>query len=254
MVGQRVGRFTIVAKLGEGGMGAVWKAEDDVLRRIVALKFLPDHLVGSSEARERFLREARAASSLDDARLATVHDFGEHEGRQFIAAEFVDGKTLHDMIASGPLPLADAVRIVADAAEELEHAHARGVIHRDITERNIMCSATAVPRSSISASRRLRHVAHLVVSTTVGTLGTWPPGAGRGRAIAARRLQLGVVLYELTTGVLPLPTRSTSAVYATMQEARASGSGGPRCRALGPIAGVVEGAGPTPSERSGIRA
>src|SRR5262245_8820085 len=127
MIGQQIGRFRIVSKLGEGGMGSVWKADDSLLGRSVAIKLLPDEVHQSPEARKRFLREARATSALEHPGIATLFEFGDHEGRLFIATSHIDGTTVSDLIARGPVPLRDVIRIVAEAAEALEYAHVRGV-------------------------------------------------------------------------------------------------------------------------------
>lgn len=145
MIGSTVGRFRIVAKLGEGGMGSVWKGEDTLLGRSIALKFLPESLATQTDARRRFLREARAASALHHPGIATVFDAGEADGRVYIAMYLVDGRTLSDVVSRGPLPVADAVRIVQEAALALAlaYAHDHGVLHRDVSSRNIMLDSEA---------------------------------------------------------------------------------------------------------------
>ena len=140
MIGQSISRFRITAKLGEGGMGSVWKAEDPLLGRTVAVKLLADALVASDDARQRFLREARAASGLDHPGIATVYDAGEDRGRVYMALQFVDGETVAARIQKGPVPLREAVRIVREAAEALGYAHRKGILHRDVTSRNLMLS------------------------------------------------------------------------------------------------------------------
>jgi eukaryotic-like serine/threonine-protein kinase len=205
LIGQQVGRFRIVAKLGEGGMGSVWRAEDPLLGRFVALKFLSE---GSETAgaRQRFLREARVTSSFDHPGLATVFDAGEHEGRLFIAIAFVEGETISDALTAGPLSLADAVRIGAEAAGALEYAHVRGIVHRDISSRNIMRGRDGHVVLIDFGLAVLRDTRELTTSgTALGTLAYVAPEVLRGEP--ASRLSdlygLGVVLYEMVTGRLP---------------------------------------------------
>src|SRR4249920_1373530 len=123
MIGTTLGRFSIVAKLGEGGMGSVWRAEDTLLGRPVALKLLAPHLASSDAARERFIREARAASRLEHPGIASVYDAGEAEGHVFIAYQLVEGETLASKLAAGPLPLPELFRLARGTAEALAHAH-----------------------------------------------------------------------------------------------------------------------------------
>ena len=136
--GAMVGRFRLLALAGAGGMGKVWKAEDPTLGRAVALKFLPESHADSPIARRRFLREARAAGRLSHPSIAQVFEAGETDGRLFIAIEWVEGETLADLVARGPLGIPDALRIARDVALALAHAHQRGVLHRDVSARNIM--------------------------------------------------------------------------------------------------------------------
>jgi len=139
MIGRTIGRYRIVAKLGEGGMGSVWKAEDTVIRRHVALKFLSQELANSPQARARFLREAQAAGSVDHPGVETVHDVGEAGGLVYITLRLVQGETVAQSLArEGALRLPDAVAIGMAAADALIHAHARGILHRDISARNLM--------------------------------------------------------------------------------------------------------------------
>ena len=138
MIGKTVGRYKIVATLGEGGMGIVWKAEDTVLGRMIALKFLPDAMASSEEARRRFLREARAASALDHPGIATAYDAGEIDGRPFIAYKWVDGVTVAETLSTGKLPIDAALQNTISTCEALGYAHEKGILHRDITSRNVM--------------------------------------------------------------------------------------------------------------------
>ena len=140
MIGRTVSRYRIIAKLGEGGMGSVWKAEDPLLGRTLALKFLPESLCAQQDARARFLREAQSASALAHSGIATVYDAGESDGMVYIALQHVDGETVAQRIERGRVEVMEASRIAMEAAEALGHAHEHGVLHRDVTSRNIMVS------------------------------------------------------------------------------------------------------------------
>ncbi len=223
MIGTIIGRFRLVGELGRGGMGTVWKAEDQLLGRPVALKLLSPSLASLPDARRRFLREARAASALDHPGVARVHDFGESGDRVYIAFACVQGETVSERAARAPLPYADAARIVAEAADALAHAHERGVIHRDITGRNIMVTtegravvldfglALAAGSSRITSG-----------SVTMGTAAYMAPEIAQGRAADERcdLYGLGVVLYELATGTLPFAGRRPEEVlYSALHQA-----------------------------------
>src|SRR5689334_22492494 len=138
MIGTTLGRYRIVAKLGEGGMGSVWRAEDPALGRTVALKLLSPALWASDAARQRFLREARAASQLDHPAIATVFDVGESDATSWIAYQFIDGETVATRTQHAPLPIPEAVAVARDVAAALAHAHVRGVLHREVTAGNVM--------------------------------------------------------------------------------------------------------------------
>jgi serine/threonine-protein kinase len=203
-------------------MGTVWRAEDTLLHRPVALKLLPEGLSFSPEARRRFVREARSASALDHPSIATLYDAGEEDGRIYLAFALVDGETVRARIRQGPLPVREVARIGMHAADALAHAHARGVIHRDVSSGNIMIArdgrivlidfglAIAADAARITTSR-----------TTVGTVAYLPPEIALGLSADHRSdiYSLGAVLYEMATGRLPFAGERTAAVlYAILNQ------------------------------------
>ena len=206
MTGQSISHYKILEKLGQGGMGVVYKAEDTKLDRPVALKFLAAHLLNDSEAKERFLREAKAAAGINHANICHVHEIGEEGGETFIAMAFLEGESLEDRIAKGPLSLMDALDIARQAAEGLEAAHVKGILHRDIKPANIMVDAKGRATIMDFGLARLTEASRLTkVDTTVGTVAYMSPEQAQGMEADGRAdiWALGCVLYEMVSGQHP---------------------------------------------------
>lgn len=200
------GKYRIVEEIGHGGMGVVYKAEDIKLKRCVALKFLPPHLMDSPELKERFLVEAQAAAALNHPNICVIHEVGESEERPYIAMEFVDGETLRDRIRKGPLKTEEALDIAVQIAAGLGEAHGKGIIHRDIKSANIMVTTKGQAKVMDFGLAKLRGGSSLTKSqTTLGTVAYMSPEQARGGDLDARTdiWSLGVVLYEMLAGKLP---------------------------------------------------
>jgi len=204
MIGRTISHYKILEKLGEGGMGVVYKALDTKLERFVALKFLPQEVSVSAEDRARFLQEARAASAISHANVCVIYDIAEHEGRQFIVMEYVDGKTLRQMVPIAKVQ--DALGYAIQAGEALQEAHSKGIVHRDIKAENIMVNEKNQVKVMDFGLAKLRGSLKLTkTSSTVGTLAYMAPEQIQGGEVDARSdiFSFGVVLYEMLTGHLP---------------------------------------------------
>ncbi len=213
MIGQTISHYKILEKLGEGGMGVVYKAEDTKLDRIVALKFLPERLSSSAQDKARFILEAKAASSLNHPNVCTIHDISEHDGQMFMVMEFVDGQTLRDLVGSiheSFLPLKRTIDIGIQVADGLSAAHEKGIVHRDIKPENIMIRKDGIAQIMDFGLAKLRasgsKISRLTKEgSTVGTAGYMSPEQVQGLDSDHRSdiFSLGVLLYELFAGQLP---------------------------------------------------
>ncbi|UCF79293.1 MAG: protein kinase, partial [Candidatus Eiseniibacteriota bacterium] len=206
MIGKTISHYKILSKLGEGGMGVAYKAEDSKLKRTVALKFLPPELTRDSEAKARFMHEAQAAAGLSHPNICTVHEIDESEGQIFIASECIEGETLKERIQSGPMKIDEVLSTVIQVAEGLREAHERGIVHRDVKSANIMVTPRGQAKIMDFGLAKLAGGTKLTkTGTTVGTIAYMSPEQARGEGVDHRTdiWSLGVVLYEMVTGRLP---------------------------------------------------
>ncbi len=204
MIGQTVSHYTILAELGRGGMGVVYKAQDTTLDRFVALKFLPAHLAASMSDKDRFMQEAKAASSINHPNICTIHAVGEHEGQLFIVMEYVDGQTLADR-KSG-VSQKQAIEFGIQIADGLAAAHEKGIVHRDIKPENIMVRKDGIVQIMDFGLAKLAGVSRLTKEgSTVGTAGYMSPEQVQGMDVDHRTdiFSFGVLLYEMLGGELP---------------------------------------------------
>jgi len=220
MIGQTISHYKILGKLGEGGMGVVYKAEDTKLKRIVALKFLPAHLTGTEEEQARFQQEAQSAATLNHPNICTIHAIEEFDGRQFIDMEYVEGETLRKKL---PLPkISDAVTYAAQIGEALQEAHAKGIVHRDIKADNIMVNSKNQIKVMDFGLAKLKGSLKLTkTSSTVGTLAYMAPEQIQGGDVDARSdiFSFGVLFFEMLTGKLPFRGEHEAAtMYSILNE------------------------------------
>ena len=221
MIGETISHYRIHSKLGEGGMGVVYKAEDVKLGRTVALKFVAPHLVSDDQARKRFVREAMAAASLDHPNVATIFEIDEADGSVFLAMSLVDGRSLKDVIAERPLKLRDLLDIALQTAAALHTAHAQGVVHRDIKPANLMVNSQGHVKvmdfglAQLTSPFLTTQSALTDVATRIGTPAYMSPEQAQGAPTDSRTdiWSLGVVLYQMAAGVLPFDGPDSLAVF-----------------------------------------
>jgi serine/threonine protein kinase/Flp pilus assembly protein TadD len=213
--GTLISHYKIIEKIGAGGMGVVYKAEDTKLKRTVALKFLPPRLLCDGEARTRFEHEAQSASALNHPNITTVYEIDEADGRCFIAMEYVDGRSVKNLVAEGALSLDEVVDISIQIGKGIDAAHRKGVVHRDIKSDNIMVSADGIAKIMDFGLAKLRGVTKLTrEGTTVGTLQYMSPEQLQAKEVDRRSdiFSFGVVFYEMITGRLPFAGEDEAAV------------------------------------------
>jgi serine/threonine protein kinase/Tol biopolymer transport system component len=222
MVGRTISHYKILEKIGEGGMGVVYKAEDLKLTRTVALKFLPHALAAQEPERARFLQEARAAAILNHPNICTVYDILDQDGEQFIVLEYVEGVTVRKKIENGGLKIEDCIKYAIQIAEALQEAHTHGIVHRDIKAENIMVNSKNQVKVMDFGLAKLKGSLKLTKSSsTVGTLAYMAPEQIQGGEVDARSdiFSFGVVLYEMLTGHLPFRGEHEAAmVYSIVNE------------------------------------
>jgi len=226
LIGRTVSHYKVTEKLGEGGMGVVYKAEDIKLKRIVALKFLLPDAVGSPEHKARFLLEAQAAAALDHPNICTIYEIDEFEGQPFLVMAYIDGKSVKEKVRSGPLEPQEATEIAIAVARGLADAHEKGMVHRDIKSANILVTGKRQAKITDFGLALLAERTQItLVGTTLGTVSYMSPEQARGERVDPRAdiWALGVVVYEMVTGELPFRgEREAAVVHAILYETPAA--------------------------------